>query len=194
MAYKVIHAGKKRRRILSLVLGIILFLAVLAAGYHISLRLVFYPVKYSDLVERYSAEYGLDSSFVYAVINCESSFNPKAVSKADARGLMQLTPETFKWLQTKTGEALEDEALFEPEVAVKYGCLLLSLNLKEFRNTPAAVAAYHAGRSRVAGWLTDKKYSADGHFLTDIPYKETSAYVKNVAKAQEKYKQLYGFE
>lgn len=194
MAYKVIQRKKKKGRILNRILGIILFLAVLAAGWHISQRAVFYPVKYSDLVELYSAEYNLDESFVYAVINCESSFKPEAVSKADARGLMQLTPETFAWLQTKTGESLPDEALFEPEVGVKYGCLLLSLNLEEFKSAPEAVAAYHAGRSRVAGWLTDKKYSDDGHSLKNIPYRETSAYVKKVSKAQEKYRQLYGFE
>lgn len=194
MAYKVIHTGRKKRGILRTLLSIILLLAVLAAGWQVALRTLLYPVKYDALVERYSAEYGLDASFVYAVINCESSFNPKAVSKADARGLMQLTPETFGWLQTKTGESLPDEALFEPEVGIKYGCLLLSLNLKEFGNTAAAVAAYHAGRSRVASWLKDKKYSEDGHSLSSIPYKETNAYVKNVIKKQEKYRQLYGLE
>lgn len=192
MAYKVIHAGKRRRRIGGILLGILLFLAVLTAGYQISLRVVFYPLKYSALVERYAEEYGLETSLVYAVINSESSFDPNAVSKAGALGLMQLTPETFAWLQTKTGESRADEALFEPEVAVKYGCLLLSLNLKEFSNTPAAVAAYHAGRSRVAGWLTDEKYSNDGHELFRIPYKETSAYVDNVIKAQQRYRQIYG--
>lgn len=191
MGYKVVSVRKKRGRILTAFLGILILFGILAAGYHFSVRLLLYPMKYDDLVERYAQEYGLEESLVYAVINSESSFDPNAVSKAGAIGLMQLTPETFQWLQSKTGEKLEDGQLYEPEVAVKYGCLLLSLNLKEFSNVPAAIAAYHAGRTRVAGWLTDERYSSDGHVLKSIPYKETSKYVDTVIKKQKKYQELY---
>ncbi len=191
MGYRVVSVRKKRGRILSVLLAIIVLIGILTAGVHFGVRLLLYPMKYDDLVKRYAQEYGLQESLVYAVINSESSFDPDAYSKAGAMGLMQLTPETFQWLQTKTGEKLDDNRLYEPDVAVKYGCLLLKLNLDEFSNIPAAIAAYHAGRTRVAGWLTDERYSSDGHILKNIPYKETAKYVDSVIKKQKRYQELY---
>lgn len=191
MGYKVISARKHRGGIGRALLVTLILAGMLTAGYHFAVRQWLYPMKYEDLVERYAKEYGLQESLICAVINSESSFQPDAYSKAGAMGMMQLTPETFQWLQTKTGEELADEKLYEPETAVKYGCLLLKLNLEEFSNVPAAIAAYHAGRTRVAGWLTDERYSDDGHMLKNIPYKETSKYVDNVIKNQKKYRELY---
>jgi soluble lytic murein transglycosylase-like protein len=52
--------------------------------------------KYSDLIKKYSKQYSLDEKFVDAIVQQESSYNPKAVSKSNAKGLMQLLPETFK--------------------------------------------------------------------------------------------------
>ena len=62
---------------------------------------ILYPMDYVNFVEIYAEENNLDESFVYAVIECESGYDKQAVSYADARGLMQLTPETFSWLQRK---------------------------------------------------------------------------------------------
>lgn len=187
--YGVVNARKSKVPVI--LLTVALLAGAVFGAYQVCMRSILYPLKYTQLVEKYSAEYGLEKTPVYAIINSESSFKPDAVSSADARGLMQITPETFGRLQTKTGETLETEALFEPETAIKYGCLLLSLNLKEFKDTDVAVAAYHAGRKRVAGRLKNTEYSADGNSLDTIPYKDTAAYVKMVAKAQEVYKSFY---
>ena len=54
-----------------------------------------YPRKYNDLVEQYAAEYDLDPLLVYSFIRTESGFDPGATSSVDARGLMQMTEETF---------------------------------------------------------------------------------------------------
>ena len=53
-----------------------------------------YPTKYSEYVEKYSEENGLDKYLVYAIIKAESNFNPEATSSSGARGLMQLMEET----------------------------------------------------------------------------------------------------
>ena len=127
-----------------------------------------------------------------AVIKCESGFDPEAVSPVGARGLMQLMPETFGWLQSKTGETLADDDLFDPSVNVRYGCYLLHILLSEFSDErDVAVAAYHAGIGNVSKWLQDERYSRNGKELRRIPFDSTAAYVKRVKKAQRIYAALY---
>lgn len=171
--------------ILIVVLGIIIYNTVELAFQTI------YPRKYSALVEKYAAEYQLSEAFVYAVIETESGFDKDAVSKVGARGLMQMMPETFKWIKTKTGEKLSDDALFEPEVSIKYGCFLLRYLLDEFENEETALAAYHAGIGRVKKWLKDPKYSDDGETVARIPYDSTKAYTEKVMKVYKRYLELY---
>lgn len=171
--------------ILTVVLGIIIYNTV-----HLALQTV-YPLKYSELVEKYSAEYNLDEAFVYAVIETESGFNKDAVSEVGARGLMQIMPDTFKWLKSKTGEKLPDDALFEPEVSIRYGCFLLRYLLDEFENEKTALAAYHAGVGRVKKWLKDPEYSDDGKTVARIPYETTKNYTDKVMKTYHRYIKLY---
>lgn len=149
-----------------------------------------YPVKYEEYVEKYSREFGVEQNLVYAIIKTESSFNPDAVSSANAGGLTQITPETFEWLKTKLGEENKDLSLFDPETSIKYGAFFISYLLDEFGDTDTAVAAYHAGRGRVNGWLEDKELSPDGKTLAKIPVPETAHYVKKINKALNVYNNL----
>lgn len=145
------------------------------------------PTPYKDLANRYAREYQISPALVLAVMQTESDFDKNAISSADARGLMQITPETFEWLQTKTGEKLELDALFEPEVSVRYGTLFLSILSERFENLEAIVAAYNAGINAVTGWLADSRYSDDGKTLKAIPYEETEYYVVKIKRALEYY-------
>lgn len=150
-----------------------------------------YPKKYAYHVETYAGAYGLDPLLLYAVIHTESGFQPGAVSKAGALGLTQITPETFLWLQTKTRETLPPGELHEPETAIRYGALFLHMLEQEFGETETALAAYHAGRGRVVGWLRDKSCSVDGRTLRRIPSAGTAHYVRKVMRAYAKYRELY---
>ncbi len=173
---------------------IIVSAAVLFAAFSVTGKTVMktlYPMKYTEYVEKYSAEYGVDPKLVYAVIKTESSFNPDAVSYADAVGLTQITPETFEWLRQKLGEENEILSLHDPETSIKYGTFFLSYLINEFGNTDTALAAYHAGRGRIIGWLEDKEISPDGKTLSEIPISETAHYVKKVNKALNIYNNLY---
>lgn len=154
---------------------------------------VLYPQKYTQFVSQYSAEYGVDERLLYAIIKTESSFDPNAVSYAGAEGLTQITPETFEWLRMKSGETQGEMSLFDEETSVKYGAYFLSLLLEEFGNTQTAVAAYHAGRTRVNNWLADSSVSPDGVSLTNIPVPETAHYVSKVNKAIDIYTNLYDY-
>lgn len=151
-----------------------------------------YPCKYTFEIEKYADEYDVPRVLLFAVIHTESGFDPNAVSSAGALGLTQITPETFHWLQTKTGEDLPDTALYDPEVSVRYGALFYSMLLAEFGgDTRTAVAAYHAGRGQVNTWLRDNRYSEDGRTLREIPSRDTNHYVYKVMKAINIYNNLY---
>lgn len=149
-----------------------------------------HPLKYEELVEKYSEEYMVPKEIVYAVIKCESSFKSDAVSHKGAIGLMQLTPDTYSWLTTKTGGDPNPALLYEPETNIAYGTYFLSMLYSEFNSWDNTFAAYNAGRSRVKSWLLDEKYSEYG-VLKNIPYKETRNYIKKVNSAAQTYKRLY---
>ena len=152
-----------------------------------------YPLGYQELVERLAAQRGLDPALVYAVIRTESGFSPGARSSVDARGLMQLTPDTFQWVRYRLGEQepADDDILYDPEKNVYYGCADLSLLILEFSREDTALAAYHAGRGSVNRWLGDSRYSEDGDCLTAIPYPDTDTYVKKVLSTRDLYHRLY---
>lgn len=153
-----------------------------------------YPKGYSYSVEKYAQEYGVDEALLYALIECESGFDKNAVSSVGAKGLTQITPETFNWLQTKTGESYAEDALFEPEISIKYGAFFLGLLLDEFEDTKTALAAYHAGRGQVNKWLVNPEYSADSKKLDNIPFEDTSAYAEKVMKVKYLYVKIYKME
>lgn len=154
---------------------------------------LFYPVKYSEQVEKYSAENKLDESLVYALIKKESSFDPNATSSVGARGLMQLMPETFEWLQIGRDGAITHSSgeLYDPTVNIEYGTYLLSYLMQAYNyNETNAIAAYNAGETAVNEWLNNPEYSSDGTTLTKIPYPETDNYVSGVLEARDVYKKI----
>ena len=153
-----------------------------------------YPIEYEDIVTQETAKYEIEPSLVYAVIRSESSFRPQAKSTAGAMGLMQLTPETFQWLQTKVnpGEPMDDTALNDPKVNIRYGVYLLSLLRSQYDDETVVLCAYNAGMGNVNKWLKNVETSPDGETLSSIPIEETRNYVDRVLKSKEMYEKLYG--
>lgn len=175
----------------------VLALVVLAGVFYIVTDLIakgMYPLSYTEAVTRYAEEYGVAPALVYAVIKAESGFKADAVSSRGALGLMQLTPDTYRWAVYRQGGSsgeVSDDDLFDPDVNLRYGIYVLSLHLLEFGDTDTALCAYNAGRGAVNDWLSDERYSADGLTVTSIPYPETRQYVKRVNQAKRAYEKLY---
>lgn len=154
-----------------------------------------YPLKYESIVSTYADEYDLPPSLIYAVIHTESHFREDAVSRAGAKGLMQLMDTTYEWIQTKFPEDPQPlERIFEPEINIRCGAKVLDVLHDIFKHPETAIAAYNAGNGTVSKWLKDPQYSADGQTLTHIPFAETEDYVKRVNHAKERYQTLYGIE
>lgn len=152
---------------------------------------VMYPLKYSEYVDKASADYNVDREFVYAMIHTESHFKKNAVSSAGAIGLMQLTPETYEWLCSKRGIEYVDGGLYEPSINIDFGTYFISYLFEEFGDEELVIAAYNAGPDNVKKWLQNPEYSSDGVTLDNIPYSETEKHVEKVLDARDKYKKLY---
>ena len=117
---------------------------------------------YERFIEEAAALYGISADLVRAVIQTESNFNPRAVSRAGARGLMQLTPVTLRELKMKIDP-------FDPRQNILAGTKYLSMLLDRFEgNVPLALASYNAGPTAVR------------RHRGIPPYKETRGYVKKV--------------
>jgi soluble lytic murein transglycosylase-like protein len=128
--------------------------------------------RYAVVVAQVAGRYGIEAALLHAVITVESGYNARAVSKAGARGLMQLMPATAK----RFGVA----DVFDPADNVRAGAQYLSELLKLFNNDlHLALAAYNAGEHAVI------KY---GRRIP--PYRETAAYVPRVVGFYEKFRRL----
>lgn len=152
-----------------------------------------YPTHHADLVLAAAQEYEIAPSLIYAVIHTESHFDPAAASPANAKGLMQLTDDTFRWALTRSGQGddYSPADIFIPSINIRMGAYVLSLFREQFDETQTALAAYNAGQGRVDEWLKNELYSADGVHLDTIPYPETKQYVQRVLTAQKRYQRLY---
>ncbi len=149
-----------------------------------------HPRGFSEFVEAYAAEYRIPEAVCYAVIKCESGFDSTARSYAGAIGLMQIMPDTFTYLCSRTGDNYETGMLYDPETNIRYGIYYLSMLYDRFGVWETVFAAYNAGPSRVQGWIDEGKVDESGH-LTEIPLSETATYVERVKNAIKKYENLY---
>ncbi len=146
-----------------------------------------YPREYEDIVQTCSLDYGVPEAYIFAVIYVESHFQPTAVSSSDARGLMQLRPDTYLDMCERLGLEQNIGNIFVPEFNIRCGTYYLAYLYDLFGDWDTALAAYNAGLGNVAKWLKDERYS-DGHgHLTSIPFPETARYLEKIHKAIKGY-------
>ena len=168
----------------SLALFIIFLIIVTACSVMRSL----FPNSHIGHIEKYSNKFGVDNSLVLALIKAESNFNPDAVSRADAKGIMQLTEDTFDFCNNAL--KTDTENIFAPEANIRAGVWYLSYLLDRYNgNYENALAAYNAGASNVDKWLSDSSYSPDGETLKIIPFGETKRHIEKIIR----YKVIYDF-
>jgi soluble lytic murein transglycosylase-like protein len=132
----------------------------------------FFPARdsneYDSLISEFSKKYRVDFALIKAIIRAESGFNPRAVSRKGAKGLMQLMPETASRVNVSN--------IFSPreniEGGVRYFKYLLSLFNNDLR---LSLAAYNAGENIVA------------QVRSIPPYRETVDYVRKVLSYYQSY-------
>ena len=148
---------------------------------------------YPDLGEPLNNALG--QAFVQAVIRQESAFDPKAISRAGARGLMQLMPGTALRIARKLNIPYSRARLtHDPKYNVRIGRAYLIQMLEEYNGSPIlALAAYNAGPARINRWLKklgDPNRSAEHaiDWIESIPFYETRNYVQRVLENYTVYR------
>jgi soluble lytic murein transglycosylase len=153
-----------------------------------------YPVVHEDALVEEARRNRLDPALVAGLIRQESSFNPRAVSAAGARGLMQLMPGVGASIAASRSYPMWNQALlFDPDVSLELGTAHLATSLKPGTPPARALAAYNAGASRVARWIQRPGSNDPELFAEWIPYTETRDYVRIVQRNADVYRALYGF-
>jgi soluble lytic murein transglycosylase len=154
---------------------------------------VIYPLGWRDEVAEAAGRVGLDPFLVAAIVREESSYYPRAVSRAGARGLMQLMPATAKPMADVRGLPFEGGGLLDdPRANLDMGTAFFAGLMKEFGEPRLAIAAYNAGPKRVRDWWKARRTADMEAFVEQIPYDETREYVKRVMLSWSEYRRLYG--
>ena len=193
-AQKARRRKKMRSRRLFLLGMALILLFVLVPNLWGRAERLLYPRKYEVLVDQWAETYGLDPLLVDAFIRTESGFDPQATSTVDARGLMQMTEETFIWLRSKIApdEGLLFANLYDPETSIRFGCYYLHLCMERYNGDVAtAAAAYHSGWGTVDALLQMEEHSADGETLQGFPYNQMNHYVKKITSCSARYQRIY---
>jgi soluble lytic murein transglycosylase len=140
-----------------------------------------YPRPYAAIVADASKETQVPGDWIYAIMRQESLFRKDAVSRADARGLMQMQPATAAAVARRWHLPVPNgESLFDPSIAVNLGAVYVRELLDRHKGQlDQSLAAYNAGPLSVARWLPANALDAD-IWIENIPYAETRAYVQHI--------------
>jgi len=155
-------------------------------------RLLF-PLIDGDELSRAAKQNGLDPWLVAGLIRQESAFNPRAISAANACGLMQVLPAIGQEIATSLDFPVWYPALLvDSDANLQLGTAHLASFVKQYQALPRVLAAYNAGGSRVTRWSTKNGMSDPELFAERIPFVETRDYVRIVQRNADVYRSLYG--
>ncbi|MFD1956564.1 lytic transglycosylase domain-containing protein [Paenibacillus thailandensis] len=180
----------RKRVFLLLVIGFIAFLFLSSD----QMGRWMYPIKYMDDIRASSEAYDLEPQLVAAIIRTETNYSLGKVSSKGALGLMQIMPDTAKWVSEQAGfrNVTEEALLKRADVSIEVGSWYLKSLHKQFdENSIAAVAAYNAGPGNVKKWLESGQWNGELKTADRIPFGETRHYVQRVLYYYDKYKDLY---
>jgi soluble lytic murein transglycosylase len=190
-------AIRRRRATLGVAVGLVLFIAalVVAPMFNKAVQSLTLPLSHQDIIRQQARAKHLDPALIAAVIYAETKFDPRP-SAAGAQGLMQVLPQTAKFLAHRSRATNFTTAdLATPQVNISYGSYYLRYLLDEYGGSSVlALAAYNGGEANVNRWLEAAR--AHGHSLTiaAIPFAETRAYVRKVLQKQRDYRSAYPAE
>lgn len=152
-----------------------------------------FPRPYHPIVQKEAERNGLPEELIYAVMREESVFDPRAVSHADAFGLMQLIEPTAKHFSKQLGLPYRRAALLNPSVNIALGAKVLSTYSAKFPNDPLlGIPGYNAGPGRPKRWRRERPQLDFDAWVEFIPFRETRRYTKRVLASRGAYAVLYG--
>lgn len=156
-----------------------------------------FPRAYRSFVEKEAEKRKIHPYLLWSIMKAETQYKSDAISPVGAIGLMQFMPYTSQKVALLLNEEYQNNKLFEPESAIKYGAMYLKKLSDELGGQlPLVAAAYNGGPHRVKLWLkkfierdnTNMDYDV---FIEHIPFAETRTYVKRVLSYNLIYQKLY---
>lgn len=196
----MVYAFLRKKRVFALLLAG--FLLILFYNSHWMGRWM-YPVKYEREIRAEAATHGVDPFLVAAVIRVESNFSSDKVSGKGAVGLMQIMPDTAKWIAEQPYFADRTFGdLTDPELNIEAGVWYLASLQKQFGSKlkeaasetdriALIAAAYNAGPGNVSGWLGSGRWDGRYETVGAIPFGETRHYVERIVYYHKKYQRYY---
>ncbi len=151
-----------------------------------TVRRLAYPLRYEETIRAAAAEQGVEPTLVAAVIRTESRFDPEVKSSRGAYGLMQIQPETARFIAERGGITGDFRG---PKTNIRMGTWYLGYLQGRYNGDERLVlAAYNSGEGQVDDWISEEGFEV----AHDIPFTETRDYVENVLEARDIYAELYG--
>jgi len=153
---------------------------------------IFFPMIAWGTLKQEAKRYGVDPYIACGLIRQESVFNPNAISRAGARGLMQVMPATGQLISKRQGNgAITAADLYNPVLNIKLGMNYLAQMLGEFGRIEYAAAAYNAGPGRARAWIAARGSMDIEDWIENIPFSETRGYVQGVLRYAANYQRFY---
>ncbi|MBS3908804.1 MAG: lytic transglycosylase domain-containing protein [Actinobacteria bacterium] len=155
---------------------------------------VFYPLEYKEEIGQASEKYSIDPYLIAAMIYEESKFNPSSESRAGAVGLMQIMPDTGRWVAGKQKRNFHVGDLLDYRVNIDMGCWYFDYLRDRYDDERLALAAYNSGHKNVDHWLNKGLHNNVDDLIKTIPFKETREYVEKVMNTRQRYADIYAGE
>ena len=151
-----------------------------------------YPMHYSEEISKHSQEFDLDPYVVLAIMREESHFDTGAQSHVGAGGLMQVMPDTAKFIASKYSLPYNENLRYDTDKNIQLGCAYLDFVLSQLsKKYLFAVAGYNGGPNAVKNWTNSLNYSDYDEFVEEIPYPETQNYIRKVFRSYWNYLNVY---
>ncbi len=155
---------------------------------------LYYPTAFAPIVRRFADSQKIPVPLLFAMIRQESAFDPAAVSRSGARGLMQLMPSTGRELAQRMRLDFSSGRLSDPEFNIRLGSRYFRQLLEMFGgNEELALAAYNGGPYRIKRlWRSAGSEAELDLFLEGLELSETTRYVKRIVLFRDTYDRLAG--
>ena len=152
-----------------------------------------YLAPYRELASAAAAENKLDEAWVYGLMRQESRFINVARSRVGAAGLMQIMPDTARWIANRLGiKRFDVDDMRSPATNIKFGTYYLRHVQDRLDGSPVlATAAYNAGPGRAQRWRSAAPMEA-AVYIESIPFTETRDYVRKVMSNAMYYARRFG--
>ena len=154
---------------------------------------VFYPLRWWATIKDEAHRHNIDPYLIAGLIRQETVFDPKARSRANAMGLMQLLPYVGQSVARKTPVGrITTSDLYNPVINIQLGTQYVKDLMTQFNGRFEYVAAaYNGGPTRVSRWLRESSTAEIEEWVENIPLSETRLYVQGVYRNARQYQRLY---